>query len=82
MSARPPYRELLAAIADAVQDTGLRVGDLPSHLHCWISDDDGDDLGPDGIVRLTTGEYVRWWGNHRVELRGAIRVAGYARGES
>jgi hypothetical protein len=76
---RPPYRAILAAIAASVRDTGLRVGDLPTTIACWISDDDGDDLGPGVICRLVTGEYVHWWNNDRVELRGAVRIAAYAR---
>lgn len=74
----PPMMELMAAIAKTITDTGLRVGDLPSHLQCWISDDDGDDLGPDVICRLTTGEEIQWWNNGRiVSPGGLIRRCAY-----
>ena len=81
MSCTPPYRAILNAIAEAVRPTGLRVNDLPTVVACWIADDDGDELGPGDICRLTTGEYVRWWNNDRIELRGALRVARYASAE-
>lgn len=53
-----PSRDVLSAIAIAlVGRDGLRVGDLPTAIACWIADDDGDDLG-DAVCRLTDGRYV------------------------
>lgn len=79
MSEKAPTRRLLDAIARTVESDGLRVGDLPTQYQCWIAPDDGDDLGPDVVCRLTDGREVYWHNNDRVRLDGLVRVAAYAR---